>query len=72
MKIVSPKVMSEIDKQTIDNFKIPGSLLMENAGIKCWLCTEQFIEKNNLTNTNIVILAGSGNNGGDALVFARH
>jgi NAD(P)H-hydrate repair Nnr-like enzyme with NAD(P)H-hydrate epimerase domain len=71
MKIVSPEVMSEIDKHAIDNFKIPGFLLMENAGIKCWIHIEKYIEINNLYNRNIVILSGSGNNGGDALVIAR-
>ncbi|MCK5153007.1 MAG: NAD(P)H-hydrate dehydratase [Spirochaetales bacterium] len=71
MKIVSTKVMSEIDNKAINHFGIPGLLLMENAGIKCWTYIKDFIEKNTLNNTNIVIIAGSGNNGGDALVIAR-
>lgn len=71
MKIVSPGVMSEIDNQAIDNFGIPGLLLMEDAGIKCWIYIKDYIEKNTLKNKNILIIAGSGNNGGDALVIAR-
>lgn len=72
MKIVSPGAMVEIDKLAVNNFGIPELLLMENAGIKCWADIEEYIEKNNLFNVNITILAGSGNNGGDALVIARH
>ena len=71
MKIVSPDVMSQIDSQAINNFGIPGSLLMENAGIKCWTYIKDYLEINNIENTNLVIVAGSGNNGGDALVIAR-
>lgn len=71
MKIVSPQVMSEIDNQAISAFGMPGLMLMENAGIKCWACIKDYIEINNLANTNIVVVAGSGNNGGDALVIAR-
>jgi len=71
MKIVSPDVMSEIDKQAINSFNIPGLLLMENAGIQCWIQIKKYIEEHNLSNIGIVIVAGSGNNGGDALVIAR-
>lgn len=72
MKIVSPNVMSQIDSRAISEFGIPGSLLMENAGIKCWAYIKDYIEKNNIENRTLLILAGSGNNGGDSLVIARH
>ena len=71
MKIVSPDVMSKIDNQAIDEFGIPGIVLMENAGIKCWTHIKSYIEQNNIEDRNIVIISGSGNNGGDALVIAR-
>ncbi len=71
MKIVSPDVMSQIDSQAINNFGIPGSLLMENAGIKCWTYIKNYLEINNKHKENLLIVAGSGNNGGDALVIAR-
>ncbi len=72
MKIVSPNVMLQIDNRAINDFGIPGSLLMENAGIKCWAYIEDYIEINNIENRTLLILAGAGNNGGDALVIARH
>ena len=71
MKIVSSESMSEIDSQASVKFGIPGVLLMENAGIKCWAYIRDHIKVNSLVNENIVIVAGPGNNGGDALVIAR-
>ena len=71
MKIVASDSMSDIDRQAIESFGIPGSLLMENAGIKCWAYIQDHIRLKCLTNKNIVIVAGSGNNGGDVLVIAR-
>jgi ADP-dependent NAD(P)H-hydrate dehydratase / NAD(P)H-hydrate epimerase len=71
MKIVSPHVMAEIDSQAIERFGIPGIVLMENAGIKCWHYINDHFDLTNLKNTSIVIISGSGNNGGDALVIAR-
>ena len=71
MKIVSSDSMSDIDRHSIDTFGIPGVLLMENAGIKCWELIQNQITVSSLVNKNIVIVAGSGNNGGDALVTAR-
>ncbi len=71
MKIVSSESMSEIDSQASVKFGIPAVLLMENAGIKCWAHIRDHFKVNSLANDNIVIVAGSGNNGGDALVIAR-
>ena len=71
MKIVSSESMSDIDRQAIESFHIPGVLLMENAGIKCWAYINDHIIAGSSKNESIVIVAGSGNNGGDALVIAR-
>ncbi len=71
MKIVSPEVMAGIDRKSISEFEIPGELLMENAGIKCWERVKDFITHNKLKGKSVSIVAGSGNNGGDALVIAR-
>lgn len=71
MKIVSSDLMSDIDRQAIESFDIPGMLLMENAGIKCWAYIDDHIRAARYKNKNIVIVAGSGNNGGDVLVIAR-
>ena len=71
MKIVSPDSMSDIDRQAIESFGIPGVLLMENAGLKCWAYIDDYIKSDRPANKNIVVVAGSGNNGGDVLVTAR-
>ena len=71
MKIVSSDLMSDIDRQAIESFDIPGVLLMENAGIKCWAYINDYISADGPANKNIAIVAGSGNNGGDVLVIAR-
>lgn len=70
MQLVTAQQMQEMDKQTIENFGIPGLVLMENAGrgaVK--LLIEQF---GSLENKKIAVLAGRGNNGGDGFVMARY
>ena len=69
MYLVNAKQMQLIDKTTIEDFGIPGRVLMENAGREA---TKIFtkIFKNSL-NKKIAIAAGSGNNGGDGFVIAR-
>ncbi|MFH1029334.1 MAG: NAD(P)H-hydrate epimerase, partial [Pseudomonadota bacterium] len=69
MRVVTAHTMQEIDKQTINEFGIPGLTLMENAG-RC--CVEEIIAEFGLKGNNrAVILAGKGNNGGDGYVIAR-
>lgn len=56
-----------VDQIAIDRFKIPGVILMENAGRGAaeWLLELGCGER-------ITILCGAGNNGGDGFVIARH
>jgi len=68
MKIINSKQMKEIDKTTITEYKIDDSLLMENAGILSSL----EIGKKYPPPQKVAIFIGSGNNGGDGLVIARH
>ena len=67
MKIVTAQSMQKLDKQTIEEFGIPGLTLMENAGRSC---TDAIIEVFGAQGQAVVI-AGSGNNGGDGYVIAR-
>lgn len=60
--------MQEIDKKAIEEFNIPGIILMENAG----LVSSLILEENFPDVNKIIIFAGGGNNGGDGLVIARH
>ena len=71
MYIVTPQEMREIDNRAIEDFGIPGIVLMENAAIR----TVDLIEKEYLSIFNggkVLVLVGCGNNGGDGLAIARH
>ncbi len=65
--LISGKTASYIDEKSQEVYKIPSICLMEEAGLKAW----QFIKSKIDVNEPLVIIAGSGNNGGDALVIAR-
>lgn len=61
----------DADKYAIEQLKIPGIVLMENASFSVF----NSIKKNyDLINgiSQIGIIAGKGNNGGDAFAVARH
>lgn len=58
----------QLDAKTINEIGIPSLVLMERAGLKIY---ENMINNNDLDLSSTLILAGTGNNGGDALVVAR-
>lgn len=70
MKLVTSQQMKAIDQRAIVEWQIPEIVLMENAG----RAVVDRLEKKfaNLANMTVTIVAGSGNNGGDGLVTARH
>ncbi|MEN3014835.1 MAG: NAD(P)H-hydrate epimerase [bacterium] len=70
MKILTRKQMQETDKYAIEKLKIPSIILMENAG----LAVVEVIYNNymDLARGGVIVLCGSGNNGGDGMVVARH
>lgn len=70
--ILTPNEMRQADRTAIDTFKIPGELLMENAGRSVSDYTNEIIAKKNIKNPRILILCGNGNNGGDGFAAARH
>ena len=70
MKIVKPEQMGEVDKFTINEIGIPGIVLMENAAVS--VVNEVLGMLPDLSGRRIIVLAGKGNNGGDALAVARH
>ncbi|MBI4722886.1 MAG: NAD(P)H-hydrate dehydratase [Candidatus Stahlbacteria bacterium] len=75
MKLVTAKEMQEIDKKAIEELGIPGPVLMELAGIGLFnIIQEEFMPKteNRKPKTEIGIVCGKGNNGGDGFVLARH
>lgn len=59
-----------LDKCAIEDFGIPGIVLMENAGLGSVLMMER--ELGQAKGHFAIIFIGPGNNGGDGLVIGRH
>ncbi|MHC4268422.1 MAG: NAD(P)H-hydrate epimerase [Planctomycetota bacterium] len=60
----------EIDRKTIEEYGIPGIILMENAGRNV---VEEILKMLPDPNkSKVAIFCGKGNNGGDGFVIARH
>ncbi|MDR0969326.1 MAG: NAD(P)H-hydrate dehydratase [Lentimicrobiaceae bacterium] len=67
MKILSSTQIREADRFTIENEPIASIDLMERAASKI----SEWIYKHANMQNNFVVLAGTGNNGGDGLALAR-
>ncbi len=72
MKAVTGKEMGSVDKYCIDKIGIPGIVLMENAALKVVKHVNLYLEKEQPLPIHAVIIAGKGNNAGDAFAVARH
>ncbi len=70
MFVVTPDEMKTIDNRAIKDFKIPGIVLMENAAIGVYQVIKR--EYYLLGNEKILVVCGTGNNGGDGFAVARH
>jgi NAD(P)H-hydrate epimerase len=69
MFLVTANQIQDMDRQTIESFGIPGSVLMENAGRGAAAFLLKRFKDRNLK--KIAVMAGPGNNGGDGFVMAR-
>lgn len=70
IKIVTPSEMQSIDRAAIEDFGIPGIVLMENAGLRMVDLMLDVIGEN--AGDPVCVFCGRGNNGGDGFVIARH
>jgi len=71
MKLVAAATMREMDRRTIEEFHVPGIVLMENAALRVVEAIAARFPR--LTRgCSVLILAGKGNNGGDGFAVARH
>ncbi len=68
MKICTAEEMRAIDAAAINDYGIPGMVLMENAGLQVLNAVEELRQPR----AGVLIVCGGGNNGGDGLVLARH
>ncbi|MBI5074063.1 MAG: NAD(P)H-hydrate dehydratase [Nitrospirae bacterium] len=67
MKVVTAEEMRNIDRATIGKYGIPGTVLMERAGLAVAEKIRAFFDKK-----KVIVLAGGGNNGGDGIAAARN
>lgn len=68
MKLSTKQISREIDRRTIEEFGVPGVVLMENAGraVASSILTEYPSAQ------KMAVICGAGNNAGDGFVIARH
>jgi NAD(P)H-hydrate epimerase len=60
----------EIDRRAIEQYHIPGIVLMENAALAATDVACAMLDDNCIG--EVLVLCGGGNNGGDGLAIARH
>ena len=69
--LFSTEQIRNADKYAIEQLKIPGIVLMENASLSIYNSIRNNMKS--LDTTSVIgIVAGKGNNGGDAFAVARH
>jgi hydroxyethylthiazole kinase-like uncharacterized protein yjeF len=64
--------MRAFDAYAIDRCRVPGLVLMENAGRGATDVLIRELLGGRAANARVVVVCGTGNNGGDGLVIARH
>ncbi len=68
MKLATRETVREIDRISIEEYRIPGLILMENAGrAVARVAIQEFPQAK-----RVATFAGGGNNGGDGFVISRH
>ncbi len=67
MKVLGPDEMRLADENCIRRYGIPAALLMESAASSCLF----LIERDFPESSRILLVCGSGNNGGDGFALAR-
>lgn len=73
-KVVSVEQMRDLDRRAVEEYNLPGVLLMENAGIAVAKVVYGILplDGSEKGSNRVAVFAGKGNNGGDAFVAARH
>ncbi len=70
MKVATSEEMQQLDRKAIELYRIPGIVLMENAGRGA---AEAILSAYPASKGwNVAIFAGKGNNGGDGFVIGRY
>ena len=69
MKVLTADQMREVDRLTVEQYGVPGILLMENAASRTVEAAEERF--GSLESKCALIICGRGNNGGDGAAIAR-
>lgn len=69
MKLLNRDEARKLDTLAMNTYGLPEAVLMENAGVSVVALTEGDVS---WKDARVVILCGSGNNGGDGFVTARY
>ena len=74
LAVVTGVQMAEIDRRAQSEWALPGCILMENAGANAYAAVRAHLWDRHPAGApgTLAFVAGRGNNGGDALVMARH
>jgi len=68
IRLLSNEQIRKIDQHAIEDYGIAGLILMENAG----LAIVDEVKKRFEPKSNVLVVSGRGNNGGDGFVICRH
>lgn len=71
MYLVTAEEMRAFDATAIQEYGIPGVVLMENAGRTTFYILKTYLE-GDVRGLKVAVVAGPGNNGGDGYVVARY
>ena len=71
MRISLAEEMRGIDKKAAETYGLSTAVLMENAGHRTAEAVAELLGTP-VMGKSVIVLAGSGNNGGDAFAAARH
>jgi len=69
VKLVTGAQMASVDRRAIEELKVPGLDLMENAGKAVFRAAGKMLGE--VRGKKVVVVCGRGNNGGDGFVVAR-
>jgi len=72
MKPATVAQMKELDRRTIEELEVKGEVLMDRAGQGVASVVRRLAEASGFVAPVIHLVAGRGNNGGDAFCAARH
>jgi len=71
MRSLTRAEVRDVDRRAVDDFGLPGIVLMENAGRNAAAIVHSLAAASESKGT-IAVVCGKGNNAGDGFVIARH